>query len=298
MRSQRAAENFLGLGRGFDELREVDSRFDSHLPQHRDQILGCDVAGSSGRHRAAAQLPETRLEGINPLLKGRKDVGETLAPGVVEVGGQLDVAEAFGLESLPDLGIETPDLNRIGHAGRIPETDLDAARASQPQCEFQNPPDRHVSLIGAAEGGRNHSLTAQPGFDRQRDRPFQTGDRFLHGPVDVFHVVGLRSRKKEVGLVEKLAQGKRVLETATVGNQDRIRNPVGPVNPFQHLGCVGQLRDHIGPDEGGHFDPPQARGSQQVDQADFVFGRDHLRFILKTIARSHLADSDRPGKFR
>src|SRR3954466_2407307 len=61
--AERSAEHLLRRARGRDQLLEVDFGLDLHLVQHRDQVLGGDVAGGTGRHRAAAELAEARLEG-------------------------------------------------------------------------------------------------------------------------------------------------------------------------------------------------------------------------------------------
>src|SRR6266545_4520405 len=67
--------------------------------------LGGDVPRRAGRHRAPAQLAESRLERVDPLVEGREHVRQALTPRVVEVGGELDPGEALasGGEELPDL---------------------------------------------------------------------------------------------------------------------------------------------------------------------------------------------------
>ncbi len=68
---------------------QVDAGLDAHLVQHRDEVLGGDVAGRARRHRAAAELAEARLEAVDPGLERRQHVREPLAARVVEVRGQL-----------------------------------------------------------------------------------------------------------------------------------------------------------------------------------------------------------------
>ena len=92
--AERAAEQLLRRARGLDQRREVDPGLDPHLVQHRDQVLGRDVAGRARRDRAAAELAEARLERVDSLLERREHVGEALAAGVVEVRGQLDPGRA------------------------------------------------------------------------------------------------------------------------------------------------------------------------------------------------------------
>ncbi len=76
------------------QRRQVDAGLDAHLVQHRDEILGGDVAGGPRRDRAAAELAEARLEALHPGLQRGQHVGQALAAGVVEVGGQLDARQA------------------------------------------------------------------------------------------------------------------------------------------------------------------------------------------------------------
>src|ERR1700755_3255997 len=66
---------------GERQLPQVDAGLDPHLVQHRDEVLGGDVAGRPRRHRAAAELAEARLEGVAPRIECRQHVGETLTPG-------------------------------------------------------------------------------------------------------------------------------------------------------------------------------------------------------------------------
>ena len=70
-------EHLLDRPRGLDQARQVDPGLDAHLVQHRDHVLGRDVAGRARRHRAAAELAEARLEGLDPLFQR----GERRWPG-------------------------------------------------------------------------------------------------------------------------------------------------------------------------------------------------------------------------
>ena len=82
-------EDGLRRARRLDELLEVDPRLVAHLVEHRDEVLGRDVAGGPGRDRAPAQLAERRLERAHAGVERGQDVGEARPARVVEVGGQL-----------------------------------------------------------------------------------------------------------------------------------------------------------------------------------------------------------------
>src|SRR4051794_40508468 len=58
VRAQRAAEDVAHRPGGVEQARQVDAGGDPHLVQHRDEVLGGDVARRAGGHRAAAQLAE------------------------------------------------------------------------------------------------------------------------------------------------------------------------------------------------------------------------------------------------
>src|SRR6185503_12174928 len=61
---------------------------------------------------------------------------------------------------------------------------------------------------------------------------------------------------------------------------------------LQHLGAIGQLRDHLRLDEARHLQPPHAGAGEHLDQPDLLSGLDDLRLVLETVARPHLADVD------
>ena len=90
MTPQRAAEDLLDPARACEQRRELDARVDAHLVQHRDEVLSGDVAGRAGRHGAATELAEARLEALHARLQRGHDVREALAAGVVEVRRELD----------------------------------------------------------------------------------------------------------------------------------------------------------------------------------------------------------------
>ena len=88
--AERAPEDLLHAACARDQRGQVDARRDPHLMQHRNEILGGDVACRPGRNRAATQLAEARLEALHPGLERGQHIGEALAAGVVEVRRQLD----------------------------------------------------------------------------------------------------------------------------------------------------------------------------------------------------------------
>ena len=120
--------------------------------------------------------------------------------------------------------------------------------------------------------------------------PLEPVERLGDRAVDVLAVVGLRSRQEDADLVEALAFAERVVEPALIRDQDREGDVFGTLERREHRGAVGELRDHVGADERGDLDPLQARGDEHLDQPDLVGRRDHLRLVLKAVARADLAD--------
>src|SRR5690606_974308 len=91
--AERAAEDALDLARALEQALEIDAGLVAHLVEHRDEILARDVPGRALRHRATAELAERGLEGAHARVQRGDDVREPLAARVVEVRGELDVAE-------------------------------------------------------------------------------------------------------------------------------------------------------------------------------------------------------------
>ena len=126
---------------------------DPHLVEHRDHVLGGDVACRAGRYRTAAELAEARLERVDAGLQRGEDVGQALAAGVVEVGGQLDVGRSAGAPrgrlatcaDWPSGGVAEAS-RRAGGAGRRRSNRLDGTAPRR-----------------TAEAGADHGLTTQAG---------------------------------------------------------------------------------------------------------------------------------------
>ena len=131
-----------------------------------------------------------------------------------------------------------------------------------------------------------------PSSRARADDALQPGERLLDRAVHVLLVVGLRGGEEQVDLVEVLAQRERVLEPALVGDQHRHGHVVRDLSPSQHLGAVGELRDHVGAHEARDLEPPQTRVGEHLDEPDLVVRRDDLGLVLEAVPRADLADPD------
>jgi hypothetical protein len=126
-----------------------------------------------------------------------------------------------------------------------------------------------------------HDLGQQRGHGGQR-----VGDR----AVDVVLVVGLRRAEKDDHLVEAIGVLQGGVEAALVGNEHRAGDAVGDRDAGEHVGGIGQLGEHIGPDEARDLDATQPRARECIDQPDLVWGRDRLGLVLKAVPGTDLAN--------
>src|SRR5437764_3124465 len=288
VRAERAPEDPLGLAGGLQQRVEVHAGLDAHLVQHRDEVLGGDVAGGALRHRAAAELAEARLVAGHARLQRGEDVGQPLATRVVEVRGQLDV----GSERFPRQREELAHLAGIGHAGGIAEADLLRTGADEAARDREDALGRHVALVGAAKADADHALAAQPGVAGAREDALQALQRLLDRAVDVLAVVRVAGAQEDVDLVDALAQPERILEAALVGDEDADADVVGNVRALEDLAAVGELRNDVRADEARHLQPLQPGPREHLDEPDLVVGGDDLRLVLEPVARADLADAD------
>ena len=150
-----AVERRRDEGACFHQLVEIDAGLDAEPVQHIDHILGCHIAGSTGRIRAAAKAGDRGIHHCDAHLQHRQQVGKSLAVGIMEMHGEMaDV----------DLGRHGFDhalrLGRRADADGIAQAHLVAAHADQ---RLGNARDRHwlnLAFIGAAEHARD--IAAHP----------------------------------------------------------------------------------------------------------------------------------------
>src|SRR5437762_747609 len=247
--SERAAKKLLHRARGVEQAPEVHAGGDLHLVQHRDEILGGDVPGRPGGQRTAAQLTECGLEGVDPLLEGRQHVREPLAARVVEVGGQLDAVEPVGGGRE-----ELAYLPRVGHPRGVAERDLLATHLDQSLGDLQYVIGRNLALVWAAEDDRDHALAAKALAPRSHDGPPKVLEGFGDHAVLVALVVALRGREEDVDLVEAIPLLECAVQSALVRDQHGVTDALRAVDSRQHVRSVGELRDHVGADEGRHLE--------------------------------------------
>ena len=111
-------------------------------------------------------------------------------------------------------------------------------------------------------------------------------------------VVGLRRAEEDVDLVEAVAQRERVSSPRSFGIEHARRaTSSGSSIARQHLGGVGELRDHVGAHEARHLDAAAARcaPSCSISRTLSSVAID-LGLVLEAVARADLADPDDRGE--
>ncbi len=206
VRAQRAAENLLDGASTQRRASRGRRRCQSPSPRawRRGPRWRCCPVAPGGTGQPPSSPNADSKESIAVLHRG-EHVRQALATGVVEVRGELGVAE------LRPSGVEeVADLSRVRHPGGVAEGDLGTSGRLQPPGDLEHPLNRHLALVGATEAGRDHTLAAQPLRQRALDHALEPRERFGDRAVDVLSVVRLRRREEQVDLVEALAPLQRV----------------------------------------------------------------------------------------
>ena len=124
---------------------------DAEAVEQVDQVLSGQVAGRPRRVRAAAGPPGRGVEAGDAVLQARHHVGQSRAPGVMEVVGdalERDPGRQRSAGQLVDLGWD-PD------ADGVAETDLVDAEIEERQADVDRPSRFDAPAVRAAEGRRD-----------------------------------------------------------------------------------------------------------------------------------------------
>ena len=279
-----------------EQRLEVDAGLDAHLVQHRDEVLGGDVAGRAraGPGSRRARRSDDSKESHAGLERG-EHVGQALAARVVEVGGQLDavaaaLARACRRSSRTWRGLAMPVVS---------PKPISSRRRREPAGDVEHALGRHVALVGTAEGHRDHALAAQARLARARasTRSSPTSDSSIERLTFLRLCVSDADRKKLISS-KALALLQRVVEAALVGDQHRDRRrrrralDRAPAPRSASASCgITSARTKLVTSSRRR---PGAR--ERVDQPHLVGGRDDLRLVLEAVARADLADAHAVGK--
>ena len=190
----------------------------AHLVEHRDEVLGGDVAG---RARRAPGSRRARRSSTRSCRTPASSAASTLARPWPRVLWKCAVSSTPSPSASRARREELAHLARVGHAGRVAEADLlRRRRRAAGAAIVEHALGRHVALVGAAEAtSRSRPRSAAPPRARAAEHPLQPGQRLLDRAVDVLAVVGLAAPRKQLTSLEALAQRERVVQPALVGDQ-------------------------------------------------------------------------------
>ena len=153
--------------------------------------------------RPAPGSRRARRSSTRSCRRRPRSAASTLARPCPRVLWKCAVSSTLGPSSARARGEELAHLARVGHAGGVAEADLLRARVAQARGDLEHALGRHVALVGAAEGRRDHALAAQPLLARARRAPPRSPlSDSLDRAVHVLAVVRLGGRQEDVDLVE------------------------------------------------------------------------------------------------
>ena len=182
MAPERTAEHVLRRARGREQRREIHAGLDPHLVQHRDEILGGDVAGRPGRHRAAAELAELDSKLVTPASSAASTFAKPWPR----------VLWKWAVSSIPGRRSNARAKNSLTWTGfAIPVVSPNATSAAgvgQRQGDREHALERYLTLVRAPERGRDHALAAQPLRARPGERPPQPVDRIHTARLTFFRL--------------------------------------------------------------------------------------------------------------
>ena len=195
--------------------------------EHRDEVLGRDVARRALRDRAAAQLAERGLEARARRPRARR--ARSPGPGRACCGSAPSARRRRR-------GARAPRRRTRGPGAGSPSPSCRRSRSParprrQPLGDLEHAVGLDVPLVRAAEGHRDDALAAQPRLAGARQHALEAGQRLLDRAVDVRAVVRLARGQEDVDLVERPAlaavrveQRERRVEPPLVRDQDADRD--------------------------------------------------------------------------
>ena len=179
-------------------------------------------------------------------------------------------------------------LARMGHARGVAQGDALHASRHEALHPGEHLVHRHIALHRAAKAARQRHIDSHPRLLSGGDHGLQPSPGLLAQHAQVAQVVGFAGRHDQVQFVG--AGGNRALRALDVRHQAGQYGARTARGAGQHLLCIGQRRNRLGRDKGGHLHLGHAGGHQRIDQGDLVFcGHEH-RLHLQAIARSDLLD--------
>ena len=264
-----------------------------HLVQHRDEVLGGDVAGRAGRDRAAAELAEARLERAS---RPASSAASTLASPCPRVLWKCAVSSTSSPSASRAAGKNVAHLGRVGHPGRVAEADLLRARVAQPARRSRTRARGGTwPSYGQPKATRDHRLAAQP-LPRGRGRapaPARLSDssterltlwRLCVSDADRKTLISWKRSRSAQRVAPARARWGSARDSATSSGTSMRASTSAASASCGITSARTKLVD---------LEPlqPGARRAASISR-DLVVGRDDLGLVLEAVARADLADRD------
>lgn len=284
----RPADGLGDPGAGGGKCLEVDAGLDAEAVEQVDHVFACHVARCPFRVGAAAEAGDGAVYHRNAFFQHRVEVGQRLAVGVVEVGGELGHGHLAAHRLEHALGLEGG-----AHADGVAQRHLVAAHLIERLGHFGHLGRGDLALVGAAQHRGDVAAHPHAGGLGAFQHRFEARQGLGHGAVDVLLGEGLGGGAEHRHLLDAALQGR--FQPLEVGGQRRVGDAIQPGEVLHHLAVVGHLRHPLGRDEAGRLDVAEAGRAQAVDQLQLGGGADRLGLVLQAVAG---ADLDQANLFR
>src|SRR5689334_13121169 len=164
-----------------DDLGQHDAGFDPETLEHVGEVLSREIARGAGRVGTSSQTAGRSVEGRDPALEPRIDVGESGPSRIVKVQGEHAARDAGFVERLDDV----VDARRGRDADRVAERDLVDRKVEKLVGDLPNRFGRDRPLVGAPEDGRNVASYPNSLLPGPSDNRSESLDRLVHTRIDV-----------------------------------------------------------------------------------------------------------------
>src|SRR3569833_4214577 len=172
LRRQLVADERRGAARGFDELVEIDAGLHAHRVEHRDDVLGREVARRTRRVRTAAEPTGGRVDRRDAELHRGHAVRERGALRIVEVDRERADRMLRDHEAEHFL-----DLGRIRDADRVADRDLEHAHVGEPAGQVDDALRIDLAFVRTPERGRQVRAHLQSSRALRTDDLLERGER-------------------------------------------------------------------------------------------------------------------------
>ena len=285
LRGQLVADERRRRARRLGELVEIDAGLDAHRVQHRDDILGREVARRARRVRTAAEPARRRVDRRDAHLQRDEAVRERGALRVVEVHRDRVGADA----SRARAPSTSSTCARVRDADRVAERDLIDAEVAQLADERRRrAADRPRPRTGSRSTSTRTRAPARPRRARAA-RPPRTPSSVSAIVLLTFFLLCVSDADMNTA-ISFMPDASAVSRPRAVRHERAHPHAGGRVHAARDLGGIRELRNPLRRHEARDLDRANARGDERVDEADLV------RASARCAPRSAGRRADRPRR--